>query len=85
VELHEAWFEIARRIYIGDETWICNAAARLPISYATYNKILVRVAVERRRQRGSSSLWRHLRVDGATGRAARIRFIAAELRRLAGA
>jgi len=84
LKLHEAWFEIARRIYNGEATWICNAAARLNLATETYEKILARIRVERRRQRGGYSLWRDLGCSlNTASRVARIRFIAAELRRLA--
>jgi hypothetical protein len=82
MKLHEAWFEIAKRLSEGRETWICNAAGRLAISGLIYEEILRRVEVERQRQRAKHALWTHLHPH-TTGRVARIRFIASELRRLA--
>jgi len=84
VKLHEAWYEIAKRIYSGKDTWICNGALRLNLSEKVREQIYARVEVERRRQRGTFALWSGLDPQGAAGRVARIRFIAAELRRLAG-
>jgi hypothetical protein len=85
--LHEAWFEIAKRIESGEETWICNAASWLfrdkRISKNVLDEILRRVGVERKRQGvEGSALWRHADAYADSGRALRIRFIASELRML---
>jgi len=86
--LREAWFEIAWRIAYGKGIWICNTAQQLPISPQVHQEILGRVAVEAKRQGigifSGESLWNPVKPRSVAGRVVRIRFIAAELRRLAG-
>jgi hypothetical protein len=91
MNLAEAWFEIARLLARNEHWWICNAANDLfrkqRISASVRADILARVYAEAKRQgRGhlGHSLWAEYAIESSEARVARIRFIAAELRRLAG-
>lgn len=97
LELHEAWLAIAEAV-VADSwgTWICNEAEYLRgrgrISAGTELAILLRVDEERERQNVERdpfgihhirALWRSWPVGSTSARVARLKFIAAELRRLA--
>jgi hypothetical protein len=94
--LAATWLEIARRIANHEEAWICNAAERLlGGEHPHLSIILERVQVERERQERedgvtlklfpNSSLWNNAPdhpPSSVGGKICRIRFIAAEIRRL---